>query len=80
MLDIPGKQIVNTITVGGNPHFIITGLYPPLVGTTPQQASIWGTVINIGAYALVIALLIVPIVIFGRHARAGAAFNKKKEK
>jgi DNA-binding beta-propeller fold protein YncE len=79
MLDIPGKQIVNTITVGGNPHFIITGLYPPLVGTTPQQASIWGTVINVGAYVLVIALLIVPIVIFGRYARAGAAFKKKEK-
>ena len=26
MLDIPGKQIINTILVGGNPRFIITGL------------------------------------------------------
>lgn len=78
MLDIPGKQIVNTIFVGGNPQFIITGLYPPLIGTTPQQASIWGTVINVAAYVLVIALLIVPIVLFGRYARAGAA-RKKKE-
>ena len=76
MLDIPGKQIINTILVGGNPRFIITGLYPPLVGTTPQQASVWGTVINIAAYVLVIALLIVPIVIFGRHARAGATSKK----
>jgi hypothetical protein len=79
MLDIQGKQIVNTIFVGGNPQFIITGLYPPLIGTTPQQASIWGTVINVAAYALVVALLIVPIVLFGRYARAGAA-RKKKEK
>lgn len=71
MLDIQGKQIVNTIFVGGNPQFIITGLYPPLVGTTPQEASIWGTVINVAAYVLVIALLIVPIVLFGRYARAG---------
>jgi DNA-binding beta-propeller fold protein YncE len=69
MLDIPGKQIINTIQVGGNPHFIITGLYPPLIGTTPQQASIWGTVINVAAYALVFALLIVPIVLFQRYAR-----------
>jgi DNA-binding beta-propeller fold protein YncE len=69
MLDIPGKQIINTIAVGGNPRFIITGLYPPLIGTTPQQASIWGTVINITAYALVIALLIVPIILFQRYAR-----------
>jgi hypothetical protein len=70
MLDIPGKQIVNTILVGGNPHFIITGLYPPLIGTTPQEASIWGTVINVAAYVLVIALLIVPIVLFQRYARS----------
>ena len=69
MLDIPGKQIIKTVLVGGNPRFIITGLYPPLIGTTPQQASIWGTVINIAAYALVIALLIVPIILFQRYAR-----------
>jgi len=69
MLDIPGKAIVNTILVGGNPRFIITGLYPPLIGTTPQEASVWGTVINVAAYVLVIALLIVPIVLFQRYAR-----------
>ncbi|MBA2286765.1 MAG: YncE family protein [Ktedonobacteraceae bacterium] len=72
MLDIPGKQIVKTINVGGDPHFIIVGLYPPLVGTTPQQASIWTTVINIVAYALVIAFLLVPMVILWR-------VNKKKQ-
>ncbi len=72
MLDIPGKQIVNTINVGGDPHFIIVGLYPPLIGTTPQQASIWTTVINIAAYALVIAFLLVPMVILWR-------VNKKKQ-
>lgn len=70
MLDIPGKQVINTILVGGNPRFIITGLYPPLIGTTPQQASVWGTVINIAAYALVIGLLIVPLILFQRYARS----------
>jgi DNA-binding beta-propeller fold protein YncE len=70
MLDIPGKQIINTILVGGNPRFIITGLYPPLIGTTPQQASVWGTVITIAAYALVIGLLIVPLILFQRYARS----------
>jgi hypothetical protein len=69
MLDIPGKQIVNTILVGGNPHFIITGLYPPIIGTTPQEASVWGTVINVAAYILVIGLLVVPIILFQRYAR-----------
>jgi len=70
MLDIPGKAIINTILVGGNPRFIITGLYPPLIGTTPQETSIWGTVINVAAYVLVIALLLVPIVLFQRYSRS----------
>jgi hypothetical protein len=76
ILDIPGKQLFNTVFVGGSPHFIITGLYPPVIGTTPQQASFWGTVINIVAYVLVIAVLIVPLVLLRRRTRAGAS---KKE-
>ncbi|MFL5625321.1 MAG: hypothetical protein ACJ788_06945 [Ktedonobacteraceae bacterium] len=76
MIDVPGKEVVDTIFVGGNPHFIITGLYPPLVGTTPQQASTWSTVINILAYVFVAALLIVPILLFRRFNRAGATKRK----
>ena len=78
MIDIPGKQIVDTIFVGGSPHFIITGLYPPLVGTTPQQASLWSTVINILAYVFVAALLIVPILLFRRFSRTST--EKRKER
>ncbi len=29
MLDIPGRSLIKTIAVGGSPHFIITGEYPP---------------------------------------------------
>jgi len=41
MLDIPGRSIVTSIAVGGTPHFIITGLYPPVYSppSTPQQAA-----------------------------------------
>lgn len=78
MLDVPGKQIVNTIFVGGNPHFIITGLYPPLIVTTPQQASIWGTVINILAYVFIIVLFIIPLLIFRRYSRPNTSDAKKK--
>jgi len=70
MLDVPGRQITNTFSVGGNPTFIITGMYPPVVGTTPQQANIWGTVINVAAYVFVIALLIVPVLLYRRYTRA----------
>jgi hypothetical protein len=40
MLDVPRRSIVTSIAVGGTPHFIITGLYPPVTipPTTPQQA------------------------------------------
>ena len=41
MLDIPSRSIVSSIAVGGTPHFIITGLYPPVNSPTPttQQAT-----------------------------------------
>ncbi len=41
MLDVPSRSIVTSIAVGGTPHFIITGLYPPVNSPTPtpQQAA-----------------------------------------
>ena len=75
MVDIPGRQTLQTIRVGGNPTFVITGLYPPALGTTPQQASTFTVILNIGAYALVIGLFAVPIILFRRYAQAG----KQKE-
>ncbi len=35
MLDIPARSTIASITVGGTPHFIITGLYPPANSSTP---------------------------------------------
>jgi hypothetical protein len=69
MLDIPGRQQISTFNVGGDPQFIITGLNPPVLATTPQQTQLLGTLANIAAYILVAALLIVPIVFFMRHSR-----------
>jgi hypothetical protein len=46
------------------------------VGTTPQQASTWTTVINILAYVFVAALLIVPILLFTRFSKSSAAKRK----
>jgi hypothetical protein len=76
MLDLPGRQTVITLHVGGSPNFIITGLNPPIVGTTPQQASQLNTFATIGAYILVALLWIVPIILFRRYVRAGATNNK----
>ena len=45
MLDVPAHSIVTSIAVGGTPHFIITGLYPPASSsaTVPQQTQTTGT-------------------------------------
>jgi len=41
MLDIPGRSTVTSMAVGGTPHFIITGLYPPVnsPASTSQPAA-----------------------------------------
>jgi DNA-binding beta-propeller fold protein YncE len=41
MLDVPSRSTVTSIGVGGTPHFIITGLYPPANSPTtlPQQTA-----------------------------------------
>ena len=58
MLDLLNRHIIYTLDVGGTPHFVITGLYPPPVDTTPppkrpaQQASTQDSVTKIVGYAL----------------------------
>jgi hypothetical protein len=78
MLDVPGRKITNTIVVGGTPHFIITGLYPPLLGTTPQEASTWSTIIDIAA-GVVILVLIVGSILLIRRNRILTSSKKAKE-
>ena len=44
MLDIPKHRIITDITVGGSPHFIITGLYPPVNSpSSPKKAVLAST-------------------------------------
>ena len=58
MLDIPGRQVVNTFQVGGYPHFIITGLYPSLLSLTPQQSTVLGLLENLShSIAIVVIVL-----------------------
>jgi DNA-binding beta-propeller fold protein YncE len=71
MLDIFARQVVNAFTVGGSPHFVITGLYPPIVGTTPQQASLASMLSTVGAYTLIIPLILLPLWLGWRKRRKG---------
>ncbi|MEO8973776.1 MAG: YncE family protein [Ktedonobacteraceae bacterium] len=65
MLDVPGRSIVTSIKVGGSPHFIITGLYPPVDSplSTPQQIPTSPTGMPISPPFLIISLLIVGILL-----------------
>ena len=75
MLDIPGRATVTTFQVGGSPQFIITGLYPPAV----PQNSLLSKILNIGAYILVVALIIVPLLFFRRYAKTRSQPGMKKK-
>jgi hypothetical protein len=70
MLDIPGRQSIMTYHVGGDPQAVLTGLYPPDLGTTPQQATIVTTVVNIVAYAFIFLLFVVPFFLFRRFSKS----------
>jgi len=82
MLDIPRRSIITGITVGGTPHFIITGLYPPANPplTTPQNATIppsstkpFGSLLLIFSLALTGVLLLGMFWLFWRNYQKGTS-------
>jgi DNA-binding beta-propeller fold protein YncE len=78
MLDIPGRQLVTTFHVGGNPQFIITGLNPPVIGTTPQQATLVSWFLPLAAYILIGVLVIVPILVLRRRPTKAKVMKEQK--
>jgi DNA-binding beta-propeller fold protein YncE len=61
MLDLPGRKDVASITVGGVPQFIITGLYPPAVSATPapqKTATLPASMPPVGTLLLIIAIIL----------------------
>ncbi len=78
MLDLLGRRIIATIDVGGTPHFVITGPYPPIFDATPpvspKQAPTHSTTVNIPGYALVVlslvfAFLLILLLVMVLHLR-----------
>lgn len=63
MLDLLERRFVYTLHVGGTPHFIITGLYPPSSeaipppAASPQQDSAWRNLAIVVVYALAFVFL-----------------------
>jgi DNA-binding beta-propeller fold protein YncE len=81
MLDLLGRQIASTIDVGGTPHFVITGLFPPSTQITPAKASTTrtaaqamptGTIPVIAASVLALVFLVL-LVLSLRRRYAGSA-------
>lgn len=74
MYDILGKQLIKMISVGGNPNFIITGLYPPSIASAQANnangSPIPATFITIIAIvALGVLLLIMLLLILARRKK-----------
>jgi DNA-binding beta-propeller fold protein YncE len=69
MLDLPGHQLLKTFSVGGTPHFIITGLYAPVIGITQQETTLYGTFITVVADAILALLGLGPILVYLYYMR-----------
>jgi DNA-binding beta-propeller fold protein YncE len=68
MLDVPRRSVITGITVGGTPHFIITGLYPPANPslTTPQQVtSPPSSTKPFGSLLLIFSLVLIVVLLLG---------------
>ncbi len=68
MLNIPGRSIVTTIAVGGSPHFIITGLYPPVnspVSTPQQTATSPSSATPISPPLLIVSMVLLGVLVLG---------------
>ncbi|MGZ3611757.1 MAG: YncE family protein [Ktedonobacteraceae bacterium] len=68
MLDIPSRTSIKSITVGGIPHFIITGLYPPVnTPVTPSQQVVNYSPVTqpSGGLLLTVSLIFVGIIVLG---------------
>ena len=79
-----GVLVGDTLYVGGDPHFIITGLYPPSITSTPpkassQQKTMQSNVINIVFYGLATVLFIFLLFLLLRFRKRRGLYPKGKD-
>jgi hypothetical protein len=80
MLDVPRRSIITNFTVGGTPHFIITGLYPPANAplSTPQQAAIPPSSTKpFGSLLLIFSLLLTGVLLLGMFWLIWRTYRKR---
>lgn len=92
MLDVPGRSTITSIAVGGTPHFIITGLYPPVnsptsppqqTATPPSLARLIGLFLLMASTVLAGVLLLSTLWLFWRYYQrrlAGQRSDRKPRK
>ena len=86
MLDLLNRHIIYTVDVGGTPHFVITGLYPPPVDITPpkrpsQQVSTQDNRREIVGYTLLVVsfvALLLLILLFLRFRRIYGTEDRRR--
>src|SRR6266568_9061585 len=84
MLDLLGRNIVHIFSVGGTPHFIITGLYPPSIAATrpkasSQQKTMQSNAINIVFYGLATVLFIFLLFLLLHFRKRHGLYPKGKD-
>ncbi len=69
MLDIPGRRTITDIAVGGTPHFIITGLYPPVAPALKKEVPSTLSTSLVVSFVLLGGIVLVAFWLFWRYAR-----------
>ena len=85
MLDLIAHRLVYTVDVGGTPHFIITGLYPPVLdiptpvsnATSLQQTTIPAMFWAIVFFASVVTIIIVALILVWQFRRSVKAEHRQ---
>ena len=70
--DVSKEGVINTFHVGGQPHFIITGLYPSYISLTPQQSFLlnaFATLLHYIAAIVVVLAAVIGIIVNRRKTR-----------
>ena len=88
MLDLLGRRLVYTVYVGGTPHFIITGLYPPVAVDTatptdnsvsPRQSSSPGMFwIIVFCVSLVMVVVLASLLVFQLRQHQGSRQQRRR--
>jgi hypothetical protein len=80
MLDVPGRSAAASIAVGGTPHFIITGLYPPAnssPSTSQQTTTSPSAATPANNLLLIVSLVLAGVILVGILYRSWRYFQKR---